>query len=103
MDCFSLSLKQCRQVKRSSLKSDLGAPAQLLVCAEHIIESTESPTPIYKAPVIHVGAHAAAKAGHGQISLCVWEQVCVGAHEYKRVVHRHGQLDMPEVPRAGHV
>ena len=26
MDCFSLSLKQCRQVKRSSLKSDLHAP-----------------------------------------------------------------------------
>ena len=27
----------------------------------------------------------------------------MGAHEHERVVHRHGQLDMPKVPRAGHV
>ena len=51
MDCFSLSLKQCRQVKRSSLKSDLGKPAQLLLCTMHAITSTNGARPAQYAPL----------------------------------------------------
>ena len=73
MDCFSLSRKQCRQVKRSSLNSDLGTPAQLLICAEHVIISTKGALPAQNAPITYKGEHMLQHEQAWKVILCAQE------------------------------